>query len=184
MMKIILAFLPLIAFLFAQRVIGPDSALIAAATVALGMTLTNIVIRRVDVKMLDLGSTVLFCGLAAYVHFSAVHLTLAQIRLCIDSGLLLIVLISVLTGRPFTLQYSPTSALHDPKIFQAHKVISGMWVAAFATMAAVDVLWILYPDLPTGGMVATSAAITVSAWLASRRYIAGIKAGSAESSSR
>jgi len=183
-MKIILAFLPLIAFLVAQRVIGPDSALIAAATVALGMTLTNIIIRRVGVKMLDLGSTVLFCGIAAYVHFSAMHLTLAQIRLCVDSGLLLIVLISVLTGRPFTLQYSPNSAPHDLRILHAHKVISAMWVAAFAAMAAVDILWILHPGLPTGSMVAASAVITVLTWLASRRYIAGIKADSAESSSR
>jgi hypothetical protein len=175
MMKIILAFLPLIAFLAVQRFLGPDVALGAAAIIALCMTLTNVFIRRVGAKILDLGSTVLFGGLAAYVYFSSAHLTLAQIRLCADSGLLLIVVISLLIRRPFTLQYASVSAPYGKRMLSVHTVVTGMWAAAFAAMDVADVFWILHPEIPTGRMVAVSAVITVLAFTASRRYVASMK---------
>jgi hypothetical protein len=169
-MKFLLAFSPLISFLLAQRALGPRTALMVAAAVAIGQLLTNAFIRRVGVKLLDGGSALLFVALAVYVGLSGRAMSLASIRLCIDIGLFLIVSASLLIGRPFTLQYSPLKLADHPGLLRVHYAVSGAWAAAFAAMCAVDVVWITHPGLPAIAMLVTTALFSVAAFAFTRWY--------------
>ena len=169
-MPILLAFLPVAAFIVFERMAGSHIALLAAAALAAGLTLTNIFVRRTGAKILDLGSMTLFCGLAAYVQFSDAWLPLAAVRLVVDYGFVAIVLISILIRRPFTLQYVSRDRSGDPRVLRAHYAISSAWAAAFAAMAGVDVIWIMHPGLRTGLMLATTALSGTVAFRFTRWY--------------
>ncbi|MGX1742147.1 hypothetical protein ACWIEX_11375 [Bosea sp. NPDC055353] len=70
----------------------------------------------------------------------------------------------MLIGKPFTLQYARENVEPDlwssPTFLKTSYVISAAWVAAFAVLVAVDLLWIYRPDVPPRlGVWATIAAL-------------------------
>ncbi len=70
--------------------------------------------RGESVKVLEVGSLALFGVLVLYTLIAAPEWTVATVRLAVDGGLLLIVLMSLAIGMPFTLQYARESV---PKEF-------------------------------------------------------------------
>jgi hypothetical protein len=52
------------------------------------------------------GTFLLFAGLALHALLREAAWSVIGVRLCAEAGLLLIVTASILTGRPFTLQYA------------------------------------------------------------------------------
>ena len=57
-------------------------------------------------KILEIGTFVLFGGLALYAVLGGPMWSIMGVRLRVDAGLLTLVLITMAVGRPFTLQYA------------------------------------------------------------------------------
>jgi hypothetical protein len=84
-------------------------------------------------KILEVGTAVLFGALAAYAVLSTPTWSVIGVRLCVDIGLLAIVLITMVLGRPFTQQYAreQVSAEHDSsaEFLRTNHVITGVWAS-------------------------------------------------------
>ena len=85
-------------------------------------------------------------------------------RLCVDAGLLVIVVVTMALGRPFTLQYARehVSAQHQssPAFMRTNYVITGVWALAFAVMVAAELALLYVPGLPHRlGVLAIIAAL-------------------------
>jgi hypothetical protein len=74
------------------------------------------------------------------------------LRLCVDSGLLLIVLISLAVGKPFTLQYAREQVAREfwesSEFRKTNYVISSVWALAFAVMIAAEIVILLSSRVP------------------------------------
>ena len=150
-MGILLAFAPFIVFAVLDRITGPLGALSAGAIVSAALILRDVFGRR-RMKMLEAGTFLLFAGLALYTWLSGAAWTVIGVRLCVDAGLLLIVLASMATGRPFTLQYAHDQLAPEfweqPEFIRTNYVISGVWALAFAVMVAAELALLHVPALP------------------------------------
>lgn len=162
-MGILLGFAPFIAFAVLNGLLGATGALTIAAAVSAALILWNLR-RGLAPKLLEAGTVVLFGGLALYALAGGPTGSLFVTRLCVDTGLLVIVLASLALRRPFTLQYAreqtPREFWDRPEFLRANDVITAAWALAFAVMVAADgaVAWV--PHLPAAvGIVATVAAI-------------------------
>ena len=140
-MAIVLGLTPFIAFFALMRLVSPLAGLIAAllASVVLGIRMWQ---RGESIKALEIGSLILFGGLALYTLVAAPVWTVATVRLAVDAGLLAIVVISLAIGRPFTLQYAreqvPQEFWTAPLFISTNRLITSVWAAAFAVLVAAD----------------------------------------------
>lgn len=164
-MGMLLAFAPFLVFLALDRLVGTESGLIGAALTALALLGNGVVLRKQSPKVLEVGTVLLFGGLAAYgatLHGAA--WPTAVVRLCVDGGLLLIVLVSLALRRPFTLQYArdsvPRELWTQPAFVHINYVITAVWAAAFAAIFGSDVASVMHPTMPTAVMVAVSLVAT------------------------
>ena len=104
-MSILLSLSPFAVFFALMRLVSPIAGLVGALVVSV-LLCCAWARRRESVKILEIGSVVLFGGLVAYTLAAAPQWTVATVRLAVDGGLLAIVLVSLAIGRPFTLQYA------------------------------------------------------------------------------
>ena len=130
-MGILLGFAPFIAFAILDWVMGPTQGLIAGALVSLALLLREwLSLKRVP-KVLEIGTTILFGGLALYAVSGAPTWSIVGVRLRVDVGLLLIVLVSIAIRRPFTLQYAkeqvPREMWDTARFRRINYVISAVW---------------------------------------------------------
>jgi hypothetical protein len=150
-MQILLAFAPFIVFAIVDRLAGSAAGLIGGAIVSLLLLGREWLIQKRSPKILDIGTAILFCGLAAYVFVAKPAWTVIGVRLCVDSGLLLIVLISIAVGKPFTLQYAQEQVdralWNTPEFRRTNYVISGAWALAFAVMIVAELAILFAPRL-------------------------------------
>ncbi|MGN6478548.1 hypothetical protein [Luteibacter sp.] len=170
-MNIVLGFLPFIVFAIASALGYTVAGLVAAALIAGGMLAWDKIVTH-RVKLLDVGTTVLFAALAIYAMASGEALSLGLVRLCVDVGLLVIILISVMVGRPFTIDYARQKVARElwstPRFLRTNQVISLVWAGAFALFALIDIL--LWRHLATPGHIVLMnaavlyAAIKFTAW--------------------
>jgi hypothetical protein len=176
-MGILLAFAPFIVFAAIDRLAGSTGGLVAGAVVALALLLRDRLTPGRRAKMLDIGTAILFAGLALYALLARPTWSVIGVRLCVDAGLLLIVLASLAARRPFTLQYAreqvPQSDWDNPEFIRANYVISGVWALAFAILIAAELALLLRPDLPRGvGMtvivLALVGAVKFTGWYPER----------------
>ncbi|HEY2620623.1 MAG TPA: hypothetical protein VGI78_25005 [Acetobacteraceae bacterium] len=151
-MNILLAFSPFLVFVVLQRLIGVEPGLLGALTMSLLLLARDAVIRRKLPKVLEIGTALLFGGVALYLGVAGAAWSIAGVRLAVDAGLLLIVLVSMAIGQPFTLQYAregvPQVLWHQAEFVRVNIVITAVWAAAFAALAAIDLVWLLIPALP------------------------------------
>ena len=87
-----------------------------------------------------------------------------SVRLRVDAGLLLIVLTTLIAGKPFTLQYAreqvPQSLWDTPQFIRSNYVITGVWSGAFLILVLADLILIYRTDLPPKiGILATVLAL-------------------------
>ena len=146
--------------------------------------------RKEKIKILELGSLVLFAALVAYTLVLAPVWTIATVRLAVDAGLLAIVLVSLAIGRPFTLQYAreqvPEHLWTSPVFLRANRIVTAVWAVAFAVLVAADAAAEYAPAIPlwidiAASVVALLAAIRFTAWypanLRERRELAEGQSG-------
>jgi hypothetical protein len=172
-MQILLAFAPFLVFAVADRLFGSGPALAAAAVVALLLLLRDILASKRTVKIFDVGTTILFCGLSLYSFIARPVWSVIVVRLYVDCGLLLIVLASILLGKPFTLQYAREQVAPEfwdsPVFRKTNFVISWVWAAAFAIMVLTELALLSMPNAPKRGgiliiVLALVGAIKFTGW--------------------
>jgi hypothetical protein len=163
-MGILLAFAPFIVFAVLDRFVGPAGALSAGVAVSAALLGRDLVGSGRSMKILEAGTFILFSGLALYTVFSGADWSVIGVRLCVDAGLLAIVLASMAAGRPFTLQYAreqvPPQLWDRPEFIRTNYVLTGAWALAFLVMVAAEMALLYVPGLPPrAGIVAIILAL-------------------------
>lgn len=169
-MNILFAFAPFIVFAVLERLASPTTALAAAAAVSLLIILRDLLIRHRPAKVLEIGSLVLFGCLAVYSGITDAQWSIVTVRLCVDAGLLLLVVFSLSIRKPFTLQYAREGASTEnwiqPAFIKANYVITAVWAIAFAVMVGADLVLLYLPALP----VKVGVGVTIVALVAAIRF--------------
>ena len=177
-MGILLAFAPFIVFAVVASLLGGTGGLIAGAVVAAALLIRDLVRPGSAPKVLEIGTAILFCGLALYAVAGGATGSIFGIRLCVDAGLLLIVLLSMAIHRPFTLQYAreqvPPEYWDRPEFVRANYVITAVWGLAFAVMVLADIVLVYVPHLPTwfgvgATVLALVGAVKFTVWYPDRQ---------------
>jgi len=172
-----LILLPYGAFAFLMLVTSTASSLFGAAALCLAIIAFDVARGRA-VKLLGAGSAVIFAVLGCYQLLSDTPLSALAVRIGLDSGLLLIGVVSLALRRPFTLQYAreiaSTEALQRPDFLTVNYVITAVWTLAFLLMISANLLLISLPDLPLWSGLAMAffirnPAVYFSKWYPDRR---------------
>jgi hypothetical protein len=175
-MAILLAFAPFIAFAVIDRLAGPTEGLVAGAVVSTGLLLRDL-IRGRTAKVLEIGTAILFGGLALHALLSRPAWSVVGVRLVVDAGLLLIVLASMAMRRPFTLQYAREQVAPElwdaPEFVHTNYVITAVWALAFAVMVAAELALLTVPSMPprigiAAVVLALIAAVKFTGWYPER----------------
>jgi hypothetical protein len=176
--SILLGLAPFIVFFVLMRLVSPLVGLVAAFAVAvlLGVQQWR---RGQQIKILEIGTLLLFGTLVLYTLTAAPHWSVATVRLVVDSGLFAIGLASLLIGMPFTLQYAreqvPREYWDSPLFFTTNQRITGAWTAAFAVMAAADAAAEYVEAIPVWIDIAATVAAFVAALWFTRWYSALVR---------
>ena len=105
-----------------------------------------------SIKILEVGTMVLFAGLGLYSAVTAYAWTIPEVRLVVDAGLLAIALASLAVGVPFTLQYArestPAEVWSRPEFLAVNRRITLVWVGVFLVMVAADAAMVFVPAIP------------------------------------
>jgi hypothetical protein len=115
-------------------------------------------------QILEIGTAILFGGLALYAVLGGPVWSIVGARLRVDAGLLLIVLTTLLVGKPFTLQYAreqvPQHLWETPQFIRSNYVITGVRSGAFLILVLADLILIYRTDVsPKIGILATILAL-------------------------
>lgn len=162
-MGILLAFAPFIAFVVVERLVGVTPGLFTGAVVSALLLVRDAIARR-GFKALEIGTFLLFAGLALYAKTTNPTWSVIAVRLRVDAGLLLIVLASIALRRPFTLQYArqevPADLWTEPKFIRTNYIITAVWAVAFAVMVITEAAILYVPSVSQRvGVIVTVLAI-------------------------
>ena len=194
-MSLLLGLAPFAGFFAVMRLFSPMAGLVAA--LAISALLCIWMHRRgKSIKILEIGSLLLFASLVLYTWVALPEWTVATVRLAVDGGLLAIVLVSLAIGTPFTMQYAreqvPRQYWDSPHFLAANRLISAAWAGAFAVLVAADVAAEYLSSIPlwidvTASIAAFSAAlgftIRYPAIVRGRAQSASARSGEARSGS-
>ncbi len=167
--NLLFGFAPFLAFAILSHLSGIWIGLLAGTIVSAVLVCRELVRRR-SPKILELGTMILFGALCLYTLLAAPQWSLMGVRLVVDAGLLLIVLGSLLLGKPFTIQYAreqvPPEYWNTAPFLETNRRITEVWAIAFAVMVIADILLLFAPQLsPHVGIVMTILAL---GWAAMR----------------
>jgi hypothetical protein len=180
-MGILLAFAPFIVFALLDRMGDPNAGLIAGAAVSLALILRDTIAPGRSPKQLEIGTLILFAGLSVYTLLAGESWSVIGVRLCVDTGLLLIILVSMVVRRPFTLQYAKERVMPElwntPDFIRTNYVISAAWALAFLVMVLAELALLYVPGLPRrigviAIVLALVGAIKFTGWYPSTRAAA------------
>lgn len=151
-MNLLLSFAPFVVFAVLLHLGYVEAGLWAAAATAGLLVLRDRVILGRSLKILEIGTMILFTALAAYTRITGTVWTIPAVRLVVDSGLLAIVLVSLAIGKPFTIQYArdsvPAEYWQSPRFLETNRRISMVWAAAFAVLVVADAAMTYVPAIP------------------------------------
>lgn len=150
-MNMLVAFSPFIAFALLDRLAGAREGLIAGAVVSVVLVARER-IRGRSAKVLEVGSALVFVGLAIFTLVTNPEWSIVGVRLAVDAGLLVIVLVSLAIRRPFTLQYArervPQEHWGSPTFVRTNSVITAAWALAFALLVVADLVMLYATEIP------------------------------------
>jgi hypothetical protein len=171
--SILLGLSPFLVFFALMRLVTPVAGL-SGALAASSLLCLRMWWRGESVKILEVGSLILFGLLTAYTLLASPRWTVATVRLAVDGGLLGIALVSLAIDRPFTLQYArervPEQFWGLPIFLITNRIITAVWAATFAIHVAADGAAEYVPAIPIWLDVAASIAALVGAIWFSRWY--------------
>jgi hypothetical protein len=150
-MTLFLILAPYGAFALLLLVTSAGASLFAAAAICLLVIVLDMIHGR-SIKILGAGSALLFVALGSYVTLTDASLSASAVKLCVDSGIFLIGLGSMLVRYPFTLQYAveavPAETAAIPGFVRSNYIITGAWTAAALLMMTANVAQLYVPGLP------------------------------------
>jgi hypothetical protein len=164
---------PFMAFTALSCVTSLTLSLIAGAVVAAVVTLVDH-LRGTAIKLFSVGPMLIFASLACYFVVAGPEWSVRYVNLVLDSGLVIIVLVSIALGRPFTLQYArehvDAATTREPGFLRINYVLSWVWAGAMTLMMAANMLVIYTPWFPLWAGVATAFVLRQSAIQFSKWY--------------
>ena len=168
-MQMVLAFAPFIAFALLSRHVPVTLALAIAALVALVQLVNDVLRHRRSIKILEVGTTLLFGGLALVAWQRGGEWGIAEVRFWVDGGLFLIVAFSMLIRQPFTLQYARERVSAEiaarPGFLRFNQILSGVWALAFLVLTAADHVMAHVPQVPLWfGIAVSVGALAFAFW--------------------
>jgi len=171
-MNLVVGFAPFILFALLSR-LSADLALWVAFAAAFVVTIRDFV-ESPSLRLLDVGSLVLFGLLALVRGFLDPNLSLAAVRFIAALALFLMLAVPLALKRPFSVDYArldPKEVGWPPELFlRVNCLVSGAWVAAFAVMALADGAVTFAPELPLYASIAVSVAALAAATTFTLRY--------------
>lgn len=178
-MGILLAFTPFVLFAVIDRWVGAAPGLAAGTALSAALVLRDWLWRRRGVKLLELGMLLLFGGLTLIATLLQPDWPIMLVRLSLDAGLLLIVLVSLAIGQPFTLQYAreqvSPAVWGSPLFLRANQVITAVWAACFVVIVAADLLLLYVPGVPAFVGIGATIAALIGAIRFTTRYPAHLR---------
>ncbi|MET4720209.1 hypothetical protein ABIF63_004315 [Bradyrhizobium japonicum] len=165
-MAIFLILAPYGAYTFLMLVTSATISVFAASAICLA-TITIDVARGRSVKILAMGSAIVFAAIGLYLALIDPKLGTLGVKLSVDIGIFVISLGSMLLRHPFTLQYAvetvPAETAAMPGFLTANYVITGAWTAAALLMMAANIALLYVPGLPLWSGLAVAFAARNSA---------------------
>ncbi|MBR0759333.1 hypothetical protein [Bradyrhizobium japonicum] len=165
-MAIFLILAPYGAYTFLMLVTSATISVFAASAICLA-TITIDVARGRSVKILAMGSAIVFAAIGLYLALIDPKLGTLGVKLSVDIGIFVISLGSMLVRHPFTLQYAvetvPAETAAMPGFLTANYVITGAWTAAALLMMAAKIALLYVPGLPLWSGLAVAFAARNSA---------------------
>jgi hypothetical protein len=149
---------------YAALMMVASATLSLAVAAALCLAVVGLdVVRGRSVKILGLGSAIIFAGVAAYLQLFDPTLSASGVRIAVDCGIFALSLGSMLLRVPFTLQYAledvPPETAAIPGFLRANYVITGAWTLSALLMIVGNLMTLYVPGLPywTGLAIAFAA---------------------------
>ncbi|UGX96755.1 hypothetical protein G6321_00017070 [Bradyrhizobium barranii subsp. barranii] len=165
-MAIFLILAPYGAYTFLMLVTSATISVFAASAICLA-TITVDVARGRSVKILAMGSAIVFAAIGLYLALIDPKLGTLGVKLSVDIGIFVISLGSMLVRHPFTLQYAvetvPAETAAMPGFLTANYIITGAWTAAALLMMAANIALLYVPGLPLWSGLAVAFAARNSA---------------------
>ena len=172
-MSLLLAFAPFAIF---RVLVGlsVSLALWIAFAAAFSLGIRSFLETRV-LRVFDLGSVILFGLLALYDGFIERGIQNSWIGLILETGMFGIALWSLFVRRPFTAQYAcdliPAGQRESPVFTRSNYILTAVWTATFAIMAAADAVVIFLHTVSISlalgvGLAAFAGALTFTWWSA------------------
>ncbi len=160
-------FLPFVLFAVCDHFVTTAVALLIA-TVSSALLLLRDRRRGKTLKLLDVGALGLFGGLSLYTELAAATWSVLGVRVCVDFGLFLVVVISIAIGRPFSLQYAreqtPPEIWSKPEFLRVNVRISSVWALAFGVMVLSDLSMLRGAPVAIGGAASCFALALAAAY--------------------
>ncbi|WP_454645830.1 hypothetical protein [Bradyrhizobium liaoningense] len=165
-MAIFLILAPYGAFTFLMLVTSAVISVLVASVVYFATAAIDVARGR-SVKILTLGSAIVFAAIGLYLALLDPALGTLGVKLSVDIGVFFVSLGSMLIRRPFTLQYAletvPAETAALPDFLNANYVITGAWTVAALLMAAANLVLLYIPGLPLWSGLAVAFAARNSA---------------------
>jgi hypothetical protein len=150
-MGVLLGFAPFVVFAVLSRFVAASISLWAAAAVS-AVLIVRQKMSGSSMKILEAGTFLLFALLGIYVAVKGGGWDIPMVRTVVDGGLLLIILLSMLIRRPFTMQYAreqvPASVQSSPTFIKTNYILTAVWALAMAILVVADLAMHLLPNLP------------------------------------
>ncbi len=157
-MNLVVGFSPFILFALLSR-LSADLALWVAFAAAFVVTIRDFV-ESPTLRLLDVGSFVLFALLALVRGFLDPSMALSAVRFIAEAALFLLLTIPLALRRPFSVEYArldPREADWPPALFlRVNYQVSAVWVSAFAAMTLADGAVTFAPIVPLWSSIAIS----------------------------
>jgi hypothetical protein len=172
-MAIFLILAPYGAYTLLMLVTSAAVSVFAASAICLATVAIDLARGR-SVKILALGSAIVFAAIGLYLALLDPTLGALDVKLSVDVGIFVIALGSMLVRRPFTLQYAlesvPAETAAMPGFLYANYVITGAWTAAALLMAVANIVLLYVPGLPLWSSLAVAFAARNSAMYFTKWY--------------
>jgi hypothetical protein len=163
-MGILLAFAPFIEFVVLDELLGSTEGLLAGIIMSAGLLIRDWMSADREPKIIEIGTAIFFCGLAVQALLLDPAWSIDGVRLRVDSGLLIMILVTLAIRQPFTLQYAREQVAREfwesPEFIRTNYVITAVWALAFSVVVIVELILLYWPEVPPRvGILVTIAAL-------------------------
>ncbi len=139
----IVGFLPWIAYWSLAGNVPFRVAVLVAFVIGVALSARSLLRHRAP-KVLEIGSAVVFLCLLVAAFVVSSHFLQRWVQPMSNGGIFLIALVSILIGKPFTLQYAreevPPEVAETPAFLQVNQTITLAWVIALGIMTVSSLI--------------------------------------------